>query len=553
MKVLILGGYGTFGGRLADLLLAERQLTIFIAGRNMAAAEAFCMAREGTARLVPVLLDRKAPAEVLCQIKPDLVVDASGPFQAYGGEPYAFARQVIEAGADYIDLADGAEFVSGITIVDELAQRSNRFALSGMSSFPALTAAVLRHLAAGEGSVHSVTAGIAPSPFAGVGLNVIRAIASYAGQPVEVLEDGTWQKRSGFFDSRWLAIKVPGEVPLWPIRFALAEVPDLKLLPREWPELETMWIGAGPTPAVLHRLLWLAAGLVKIGVVSSLLPLAPLMNWAVNRIRWGEHRGGMVVDVRMRSGECRSWHLLAEGDGGPLIPSMAAEAIVRKCLAGQRPAAGARPGHRDLELADYAALLARHGIKTGLRHGDTGQPLYHHVMGERFAQLAPPLQLLHAGAKELVMTGKASVSRGASPVTRLACFLFGFPPTGEEIDVTVRIAAVGRRETWVRNFSGRRFQSTQEPGGGHRDGLIVERFGPFAFAMAAVERQGGIELVLRSWSLLGLPLPRWAMPTSRAIEHGSDGRFNFDVAFGLPLFGKIVHYKGWLVAASQTH
>ena len=81
------------------------------------------------------------------------------------------------------------------------------------------------------------------------------------------------------------------------------------------------------------------------------------------------------------------------------------------------------------------------------------------------------------------MTGKASVTRGASPLTRLACLLFGFPPAGEDIDVTVRIAAVGRCETWLRKFAGRSFQSTQEPGSGNSDGLIVERFGPFAFAM----------------------------------------------------------------------
>ena len=43
----------------------------------------------------------------------------------------------------------------------------------------------------------------------------------------------------------------------------------------------------------------------------------------------------------------RSWHLLAEGDDGPLIPSMAAAAIIRHCLAGRLPAAGARAAASD--------------------------------------------------------------------------------------------------------------------------------------------------------------------------------------------------------------
>jgi NAD(P)-dependent dehydrogenase (short-subunit alcohol dehydrogenase family) len=42
LKILILGGYGTFGGRLAQLLADEARLTVVIAGRSRAKAEAFC-------------------------------------------------------------------------------------------------------------------------------------------------------------------------------------------------------------------------------------------------------------------------------------------------------------------------------------------------------------------------------------------------------------------------------------------------------------------------------------------------------------------------------
>jgi uncharacterized protein YbjT (DUF2867 family) len=42
MKVLILGGYGTFGGRLAQLLVDEPAATLIIAGRSYEKAAAFC-------------------------------------------------------------------------------------------------------------------------------------------------------------------------------------------------------------------------------------------------------------------------------------------------------------------------------------------------------------------------------------------------------------------------------------------------------------------------------------------------------------------------------
>lgn len=370
MKILILGGYGTFGGRLADLLRDETRLTLLIAGRDRAAAERFCAARQGGARLLPVAMERGDAQAAISQHAPDLVVDATGPFQAYGDDPYCLVRHCLDAGADYIDLADAADFVLGISGLDGTAKIKRCFALSGMSSFPVLDCAVTRKLAAGMDRITEIAAGIAPSPFSNVGLNVIRAIASYAGKPVDVLLDGAWTTRAGFFDSRRYRISVPGEVPLGSRRFALCEVPDLKILPREWPGVRSVWIGAGPTPAFFHRLLWLAAGLVKLGLAPSLSPIAPLMNRVVNLLRWGAHRGGMIVEVK---GEVagrqatRSWHLIAAGDSGPLIPSMAAVALIRRCLAGRRPEPGARPGHRDLELEDFAPLFARQGIKTGVR------------------------------------------------------------------------------------------------------------------------------------------------------------------------------------------
>ena len=42
MKILILGGYGVFGGRLARLLADRPDLELLICGRNLAAAAAFC-------------------------------------------------------------------------------------------------------------------------------------------------------------------------------------------------------------------------------------------------------------------------------------------------------------------------------------------------------------------------------------------------------------------------------------------------------------------------------------------------------------------------------
>ncbi len=190
LRVLILGGYGTFGGRLARLLADEGRLTLVIAGRSLPQAQAFCAALPAQAKMIPAVFDRAGDADAqLAAIVPDVVVDASGPFQIYG-DPYRLVRAAIARGICYLDLADGSDFVTGIAQFDADAKERGVFVVSGVSSFPVLTAAVVRRLARGMTRVAAISGGIAPSPYAGVGLNVIRAIAGYSGKPVALVRDG---------------------------------------------------------------------------------------------------------------------------------------------------------------------------------------------------------------------------------------------------------------------------------------------------------------------------------------------------------------------------
>src|SRR5262245_26448257 len=115
-KVLILGGYGTFGGRLAHLLADEERLTLIIAGRSIKKAAEFSAALPAA---VPAQLDRDDDVErQLRALAPDIVVDASGPFQSYGADPYRVVRAAVALGIHYLDLADGSDFVNGIAQFD---------------------------------------------------------------------------------------------------------------------------------------------------------------------------------------------------------------------------------------------------------------------------------------------------------------------------------------------------------------------------------------------------------------------------------------------------
>ncbi len=547
LKVFIIGGYGIFGGRLAQLLASEPRLTLMIAGRSQDKAEAFCNSLQSQAVVVPFRFDREGDVESqLREAAPSIVVDASGPFQDYT-DPYRVVRACMALGIHYLDLADGSDFVKGIARFDEEAKSRGVFILSGVSSFPVLTAAVVRKLSAGMVRVETVTGGIAPSPFANVGLNVIRAIASYAGKPIE-LRDG---RHYALVETRRYTVAPPGYTPLNPIRFSLVDVPDLKVLPELWPDLRSVWMGAGPVPEIWHRVLNACAWLVRLGVVRSLSPLAPLMYRAINLFSWGEHRGGMFVvaegrDIRGQKME-RSWHMVAEREDGPFIPSMAVEAIVRHCLDGKEPQAGARPATKELELSDYDALFARRQIVTGFREpAPAGTPLYRRMLGEAFDALPEPLRHMHDLRRSLVAAGVAQIDRGTGLLSRLAALAFGFPSAGRDVPVTVSFRVEQGHETWERDFAGHRFESTQEEGRGRFERLLCERFGPFAFGIALLAEDGRLRLVVRRWNFLGLPLPLWLAPRGDAYESAEDGRFNFYVEIGYRLTGLIVRYRGWL-------
>jgi hypothetical protein len=554
LTVLVIGGYGTFGGRLCDLVADEPRLTLIVAGRSLAKAEAFCR-RTSQARLVPARFDRDGDvAAQIVALKPDVVVDASGPWQAYAGDPYGVVRAALVAGADYLDLADGSAFVAGIDAFDAEARRAGRFVLSGASSFPVLTAAAVRAISGDLTRIDGIRAGIAPSPFAGVGLNVIRAITSYAGRPVRRLRDGQWINGVGMVDSIDRAIAVPGLVPLPRRRFALVDVPDLAALPLAFPTVRDVFTGAGPTPAVLHALLRALAWLVHVRVLPSLSPLAPLMDWVTNHIRWGEHRGGMFVEVEGAGANGlatrRRWHMIAEGDSGPLIPSMAIEILLRALLDGRGPQPGARSAVGSVTLAEYEARFRARGIASAMvPEPDVSAPIYRQLLATAYEQLAAPIRDLHEVSTTRVFRGEANVTRGRGLLSRLVARIIGFPPAGERVPVTVTLTRQGQRELWQRDFAGARFSSVQHPGAGRNEGLLIERFGPMAFAMAVVVDGGRLRLIQRRGTAFGIPMPRWMLPKGEACEHDADGRFNFHVDVTLPIVGPVVGYRGWLCPA----
>ena len=539
MKVLIIGGYGTFGFGMAERLSDEAGLELILAGRNFDKAKAACDRLSGAAKFTPLKLDRNALA---LDFKPDLIVDASGPFQAYDGVPvieYCETHKI-----QYADISDDGEFVKAVT------KRANTdiTLISGLSTCPVLSAIGLREIEARIGPAETVTIGIAPSPKADLGRNVVAAVASYAGQnTVPVQRQGQAQLAAGMTETRRETICVPGGLPLPPLPFALADAPDALVLPQSFPALTDIWTGAGTRPVWLHMVLVQLSRFVARRDKTSLAKYARLFHWGRDLFKYGVHRGGMFVRAANKTGEA-SWHLIAEGDHGPRIPALPVVALIRKMLRSEVLPSGAYSGDEIIGLNDLAPEFARLDITYGIQFDGAATPVYEKIMGDAYARFHPAIAELHrTGDKVRIFKGQCDVTRGRNPLSHIVAAIMGFPKSGTSVPVTVTVTPDSAGETWERNFDGKTFSSHHSLGTGKWARHITERFGPIRMQMAILEEDGKLRIDTRGWSLFGLLLPRFLKPAGDVYEtQDEQGRFVFHVDLKAPLFGRLCKYHGWL-------
>ena len=192
LKVLIVGASGVFGSRLAELAVAERGIHLTLAARNLRKLEQ--LAARLPAKVGLAKIDRDA-VKSIDLVGYDLIIDAAGPFQS---SHTRLIDAAIGARVDYLDLADGRDFVGAFPRFNEAAAEAGVTLVTGASSIPALSHAVLDELTKGWSAIDRIRIGIYPGNRAPRGRSVVEAILSYVGKPVRVFREGKWQQVSGW-------------------------------------------------------------------------------------------------------------------------------------------------------------------------------------------------------------------------------------------------------------------------------------------------------------------------------------------------------------------
>ncbi|PZQ56876.1 MAG: saccharopine dehydrogenase [Phenylobacterium zucineum] len=535
----MVGATGAFGERLAHRLAAW-DIDLILAARRIEPLQALMGRLSGPAVVEVAILERARPE--LEALRPFAVVDAAGPFQA---SDLALARAAIEVGAHYIDIADGRDFVAGFpAALDAAAQAAGVLAVTGASSTPALSSAVVDHLTEGWRRIDAVRVAISPGARAPRGRSVVEAILSYVGRPVRVFECGGWTARPGWSGPR--RVGIPGLGRRW---VSLCDTPDLDVLPARFqPRREALFLAGLEQPPV-HLGLWLLSWLVRLGLIRDLRPVAGILRVAAGVVApLGSDRGGMAVwvegegpDGRRRSAR---WSLVADAGSGPNVPIAAAVAVLRGLIDGRISVRGARACVGIVDLRQILAELHGLPIHTG-QHGlsDVAQAVFPRALGDAFAGLPAVVRDTHGDAGPSRFEGRGR-ARGGRGLPRLIRTLLRLPQPGVYRRLAVEVRPQGGGEAWTRAFGGRAFTSRLRSG--PEPGQFTERFGPIGFVFSPEPDAAGFRWRCEGWRLGPIPLPRLLAPRIHARTFARDGVYRFSVAVTHPWLGLLFAYAGRL-------
>lgn len=341
-NILVLGATGHFGSRISKSLSQDSHINLLVSGRNLSIVQKLASELSSLTHTVAAIqLDftKSDWGKALSTYNINLLLNASGPYQ---NQDYQVAEECIKQNINYIDLADGREFVSNIKNLNNKAEEKNVFVIAGASSVPGLSSYVVDKYLGEFKSLKRIQHGINPGNQTLRGESTVKSILSYCGKPFTQYTDGSYSIVYGW-QNLYKRRFPPSMGSRW---MGNCDIPDLELFPKHYSGVNTVKFDAGLELSLLHLGTWVLSWTARIGVIKDWSKyskvLTAMSEWFY---RFGSESGGMYVELEGLNHNNQkqkiTWHILAGNGDGPQIPCTASVVLAKKYARGELTLTGA--------------------------------------------------------------------------------------------------------------------------------------------------------------------------------------------------------------------
>lgn len=222
-KILVLGGYGVYGGRISRALAADPAIDCIVAGRHPPSKS-----RDMHSRTSYVKLDINSFTSLRTTL-PGMfaVVNAIGPFNA---NDYRIAEQCAELGIHYVDLADTREYVAGFHRLNRKAQQTGALLVTGAGYTPAVSTMLVDSIQHDFDKIKELHVLVSPGNKSPRGRAALHSLMQQVGSPVRMKSLGRWQQIYAWTKGQ----KIHFPKPVGKRRVYLSNASELDIFPQRY-------------------------------------------------------------------------------------------------------------------------------------------------------------------------------------------------------------------------------------------------------------------------------------------------------------------------------
>jgi saccharopine dehydrogenase-like NADP-dependent oxidoreductase len=248
-QVLILGGSGRIGSKVATDLIAHTSSHVTIAGRNLTTGAEVSQQLGDRVQFVAIDLTNVAQLQDAIS-RADLVIHCAGPFHYRDA---GVLKLCIEQGVNYVDVSDHPSFTRKALAYKAAAESAGITAVINTGIFPGISNSMVRRDVEQLDQAEKIHLSYVVAGSGGAGVTVMRTTFLGLQRPFEAWIDGEWKIVKPYSDREVVEFPKYGNVGVY-----WFDMPEAFTLPETFP-VKTVITKFATVPRFYNYLTWSVA------------------------------------------------------------------------------------------------------------------------------------------------------------------------------------------------------------------------------------------------------------------------------------------------------